>query len=79
MLPGGYSASNSETTSQSGQNKGAATSGASGGSRGVVTNIAFPGAKLAADTGGDGGSVPVWVWIAGLGVLGAAVFIMWKR
>lgn len=69
---------NTDQTSQSGAGKASATSGAQGGSRGSVVNIAFPGATLAADTGGDAGGVPWWVWAVGAAGAVAVAVIWWK-
>lgn len=79
MLPTKLDLANTEQTNQQAALKGTATSGASGGSRGVVTNIAFPGAKLAADTGGDASSIPWWVWLVGAATLAGAVFILRRK
>lgn len=80
MIPGGYSASNSEATSQTARNQSEVKSGASGGSRGIVNNIAFPGATLEADTGTGGAPIPPWMWGAlGVAVAVAGYFAMRKR
>lgn len=80
MMPGGsYSLQNSETSSQAGQVEGAVRAGASGGSRGIVNNIAFPGATLEADTG-TGGTLPTWLWwVAGGGVALMAFFLLRRK
>lgn len=71
---------NTEQTSQDAALRGTAASGASGGSRGVVINLAMPGARLAADTGGDAGlSIPWWGWLAGAGVLGLAAWLILRK
>jgi hypothetical protein len=76
MIPS-LNVNQSEKTAQDGQASSTAKSGASGGSRGIVNNFAFPGSNLTAETG-NGGGIPPYVW--GIVAAGAfLVFYLWHK
>lgn len=73
MIPLNASNQQTDQTSQTAAGRQESATGAYGGSRGNLINIAFPGANLSSDPGGTGAPVP-WYTYAIVGVAGLLAF-----